>query len=71
MSGNRTTIGLRKATKTRLDKGKAYGQCYDGFVCELLGLWEKVHTPETEPGFFKEEFLNPGLNKDLKMSASD
>ena len=35
-----TTIGLRRTTKDRLDKNKAPGQCYDGFVCQLIDLWE-------------------------------
>ena len=37
-----TTIGLRKATKVKLDKNRAPGQCYDGFLCQLVDLWEKV-----------------------------
>jgi hypothetical protein len=36
-----TTVGLRQATKTRLDKNRAPGQCYDGFLCQLLDLWER------------------------------
>ena len=35
-----TTIGLKTATKARLDKERAPGQCYDGFLCQLLDLWE-------------------------------
>lgn len=38
-----TTIGLKKNTKARLDKSRATGQCYDGFLCELVGLWERTH----------------------------
>ncbi len=36
-----TTIGLKKATKSRLDKARAPGQCYDGFLCQLMDLWEQ------------------------------
>ena len=37
----RTTIGLKMATKTKLDKNRAPGQCYDGFICQLVDLWER------------------------------
>ena len=36
----RTTVALRKATKSKLDKNRAPGQCYDGFICQLVDLWE-------------------------------
>jgi len=36
-----TTVGLRQSTKKRLDKNRAPGQCYDGFLCQLLDLWEE------------------------------
>ena len=35
-----TTIGLHRITKARLDKHRAPGQCYDGFICQLVDLWE-------------------------------
>lgn len=38
---HRTTIGLKRTTKSRLDKNRAPGQCYDGFVCQLVDLWEE------------------------------
>ena len=38
-----TTIGLRKATKIRLDKARAPGQCYDGFLCQLVDFWQEAH----------------------------
>ncbi len=38
----RTTIGLKKTTKDGLDKNRAPGQCYDGFIRQLVDLWEKV-----------------------------
>ncbi len=37
----RTSIGLKKTTKDGLDKNRAPGQCYDGFICQLVDLWEK------------------------------
>jgi len=42
VSEKRTTIGVKKLTKTRLDKNRAPGQCFDGFICQLVDLWEKV-----------------------------
>jgi len=38
----RTTIGLRETTKNKLDSNRAPGQCYDGFLCQLVDLWEKI-----------------------------
>jgi hypothetical protein len=35
-----TTVGLRQTTKKRLDKNRAPGQCYDGFLCQLMDVWE-------------------------------
>ncbi len=40
-----TTIGLRNTTKQRLDKKRAPGQCYDGFLCQMIDLWERAKTP--------------------------
>ena len=42
----RTTIGLRETTKNKLDSNRAPGQCYDGFLCQLVDLWEKNHPGE-------------------------
>ena len=39
---SRTTIGLRSTTKERLNNNRAPGQCYDGFLCQLVDLWEKT-----------------------------
>lgn len=36
-----TTIAIWKNTKDRLDKHRAPGQCYNGFICQLIELWEK------------------------------
>jgi hypothetical protein len=38
----RTTIGIRVSTKSRLDKSRAPGQCYDGFLCQLVDNWEEI-----------------------------
>jgi len=40
---SRSTIGLRMSTKARLDKSRAPGQCYDGFLCQLVDMWEEVN----------------------------
>ena len=37
---NNTTIAIWKSTKEKLDKNRAPGQCYNGFICQLLELWE-------------------------------
>jgi hypothetical protein len=42
----RTTIGIRNRTKAKLDKNRAPGQCYDGFICQLVDLWEKTKRKE-------------------------
>jgi len=41
LSKVRTTIGLKAATKSKLDNNRAPGQCYDGFICQLVDLWER------------------------------
>ncbi len=40
----RTTIGLKRATKDRLYNNRAPGQCYDGFISQLVDLWEQVES---------------------------
>jgi len=42
VSEKRTTIGVRRLTKRKLDKNRAPGQYYDGFIYQLVDLWEKV-----------------------------
>jgi hypothetical protein len=39
----RSTIGLRMSTKEKLDRSRAPGQCYDGFLCQLVDMWEEVN----------------------------
>ncbi len=38
-----TTIGLKTTTKSRLDKARAPGQCYDGFLSQLMDLWQEAY----------------------------
>jgi len=40
----RSTIALRRSTKAKLDRSRAPGQCYDGFLRQLVDMWEEVHT---------------------------
>jgi transcriptional regulator len=40
---SRTTIGLRLTTKSRLDNNRAPGQCYDGFLTQMVDLWERTN----------------------------
>ena len=37
-----TTIAIWKSTKDKLDRNRAPGQCYNGFICQLVDLWEKI-----------------------------
>lgn len=39
----RSTIGLRLSTKAKLDRSRAPGQCYDGFLCQLVDMWEDLN----------------------------
>jgi len=38
----RTTVGVKQSTKDKLDNNRAPGQCYDGFICQLVDLWEQA-----------------------------
>ena len=40
----RSTIGLRMSTKNKLDKNRAPGQSYDGFLCQMVDMWEEVRS---------------------------
>ena len=37
----RSTIGLKVSTKERIDRCRAPGQCYDGFLQQMVDYWEK------------------------------
>ena len=39
---NTTTKAIWKSTKNKLDRNKAPGQCYNGFICQLIDLWERT-----------------------------
>jgi hypothetical protein len=39
-TSKRTTVGVKASTKAKLDQNRAPGQCYDGFINQLLDLWE-------------------------------
>jgi hypothetical protein len=38
----RTTIGIKASTKLELDRRRAPGQCYDGFLCQLMNDWDRA-----------------------------
>ena len=38
----RTTIGIKASTKSELDRRRAPGQCYDGFLCQLMNDWDRA-----------------------------
>ena len=37
------SIGLKRTTKIKLDENRALGQCYDGFIRQLVDLWERTN----------------------------
>ena len=39
----RTTIGIKLSTKSQLNSRRAPGQCYDGFLCQLMNTWDAAH----------------------------
>jgi hypothetical protein len=43
----RTTVGVKQSTKDKLDRNRAPGQCYDGFICQLVELWEQSADTKT------------------------
>jgi hypothetical protein len=36
----RTSLGVKSSTKDKLDQNRAPGQSYDGFINQLVDLWE-------------------------------
>ena len=44
----RSTIGLKESTKARLDRYRAPGQCYDGFIQQMVDYWEKSKTASSK-----------------------
>ncbi len=59
----RSTIGLRVSTKAKLDKSRAPGQCYDGFLCQLVDMWEEVHSNSNYPSHNSSGVESIGLSK--------
>ena len=47
-----TTIAIWKSTKEKLDRNRAPGQCYNGFICQLVDMWERR---EEEKGLSRTE----------------
>jgi hypothetical protein len=45
---SRTTVSISMSTKSRMDKWRAPGQCYDGFLSQLVKLWERMHRDDIE-----------------------
>ena len=63
MSKNtRTTIGIKQATKSKLDRNRAPGQCYDGFLCQLVDLWEQIKSNEFNPDNKQREVVSIETN---------
>jgi hypothetical protein len=38
-----TTIAVWKTTKDKLDRNRAPGQCYNGFIRQLVEMWERSY----------------------------
>jgi hypothetical protein len=66
LSDSRTTIAVRTGTKTKMDKWRAPGQCYDRFLCQLIELWEKTHygNGDGKTNDSKSRFLT-GISSDI------
>ena len=55
-ASRRSTIGLKTSTKKRMDKLRAPGQCYDGFIQQLVDFWEERNgRPQTQPCIKKKK----------------
>ncbi len=61
----RTTIGIKMTTKDKLDKNRAPGQCHDGFICQLVDLWEKVKEGK------QDYILNPDKEEVMLIKARE
>ena len=44
---NITAIAIHQSIKDKLDKNRAPGQCYNGFICQLVDLWEHIGEEKT------------------------
>jgi hypothetical protein len=61
LANSRSTIGLKRSTKAKLDRSRAPGQCYDGFLCQLVDMWEGV---QNESYFHARSDVNPSHHSD-------
>lgn len=59
----RTTIALKKSTKARLDHSRAPGQCYDGFLIQLIELWEDTHNGYKKPTWKDSDFSSTPFSR--------
>ena len=48
-NATRTTVGVKQSTKDKLDRNRAPGQCYDGFICQMVDLWEQSGDTKKRP----------------------
>ena len=39
----RTTVALKTSTKEKIDHARAPGQCYDGFISQMVDFWNSAH----------------------------
>ncbi len=47
-ANSRSTIGIMKTTKDKLDINRAPDQCYDSFISQLIDLWEKINVNQQD-----------------------
>jgi hypothetical protein len=68
ISNTRTTVAISRTTKARLDRWRAVGQCYDGFLCQIIELWERTHKVEDNGNShdFKTSVENKISGMDIK-----
>lgn len=45
----RTTVGVKQSTKDKLDRNRAPGQCYDGFISQMADLWGQSRDTKKGP----------------------
>jgi hypothetical protein len=60
---SRTTVSLNRSTKARLDRWRANGQCYDGFLCQLISLWEQSNKGNGRYGMESFSRKNPVISR--------
>lgn len=41
MQAERSTIGIKRSTKNKLDSYRVPGQTYEGIILEMIDLWEE------------------------------